>query len=59
MWHISFWFTYADVMTLIENVNKRTKKHKSSVSKEICLEVNVDKIKYIFMSRHQTRGQTH
>jgi hypothetical protein len=28
-------------------------------SKEVVLEVNADKTKYMFMSRHQTAGQNH
>jgi hypothetical protein len=29
------------------------------VSKEVCLEVNTEKAKYMFMSHHRTTGQNH
>jgi hypothetical protein len=49
-----------DVNLLGENINI-TKKNTEAVfdgSKEIGLEVNSEKTKYMFMSRHQTAGQS-
>jgi hypothetical protein len=43
-----------------ENINtiKKNAEALLDASKEICLEVNSEKAKYMFMSRHQTAGQS-
>jgi hypothetical protein len=50
-----------DVNLLGKNINI-IKKNAETVldgSKEVCIEVNPEKTKYMFMSRHQTTGQNH
>jgi hypothetical protein len=52
---------YADDVNLLgENINIINKNAEAllDVSKEIGLEVNSEKTKYMFMSRHQTAGQS-
>jgi hypothetical protein len=48
---------YADVILLGENI--KTIKKRTDAGKEIGLEVNAEKSKHIFMSRHRTAGQSH
>jgi hypothetical protein len=52
---------YADYVNLLgENMNiiKKNEEALLGASKEIDLEVNSEKTKYMFMSRHQTAGQS-
>jgi hypothetical protein len=51
-------FSVDDVSLLVGNVYKVYDKEKltGSVSKEVGLEVNTEKTKYMFMSRHQNRN---
>jgi hypothetical protein len=52
---------YADDINLLgENINiiKKNAESPLDASKEIGLEVNSEKTKYMFMSRHQTAGQS-
>jgi hypothetical protein len=51
---------YADVHLLCENINiiKKNAETLLDDSKEIGLEVNSEKTKYMFMSRHETTGQS-
>jgi hypothetical protein len=53
---------YADDVNLLdENINiiKKNTKTLLDTSKEVGAEVNAEKTKYMFMSRHQTAGQIH
>jgi hypothetical protein len=50
-----------DVNLLGENISiiKKSKETVLNVSEKVGLEVNSEKTKYMFMSRHQTTGQNH
>jgi hypothetical protein len=53
---------YADDVNLFSEDIKAIKKNTETlldVSKDVDLEVNADKPKYMFMSRHQTTGQNY
>jgi hypothetical protein len=41
------------------NIVKKNTEALLHASKEVGLEVNAEKTKYMFMSRHQTAGQNH
>jgi hypothetical protein len=51
----------ADINLMGKNKNNRKKNPQalSYASKEICVQVNTEKTKCMFMSRHQTAGQTY
>jgi hypothetical protein len=59
MVHISFWFLLHDVNVMGKIVHAMKKNTEASVfaAKKIGLEVNVDKTKYMAMSRDQNAGQ--
>jgi hypothetical protein len=53
-------WVHADDVNLLGghmNTVKKTKKALLGVGKEVGLEVNAEKTKYLFMSHHQTTGQ--
>jgi ribosomal protein S2 len=52
---------YADVNLLCDNIDpiKRNTQTLIDASKEVDLEVNADKIKYMLLSHHQNIGQNH
>ena len=51
MVHINLWYTLMLLMVLSGRVHSMKKKTLVGASKEIGLEVNADKIKYMVMSR--------
>jgi hypothetical protein len=50
-----------DVTVLKDSIDniKRNTETLIDASKEVCLEVNTEKTKYILLSRHQSAGQNH
>jgi hypothetical protein len=59
MGHISFWFTLMDVNLLGDNIHtiKKNTETLTDAGKEVGLEINVEKTKYMLLSRHQNVGQ--
>jgi hypothetical protein len=59
--HSSFWVRVEDVIIMCGSVHTIQKNAEALVvaSKEIGLEVNADKTKYIAMSRDQTAGRSY
>jgi len=61
MVHISFWF-YADDINILGGRAQSIKENAEALvvaSKEIGLEINADKTKYMAMSRNQNAGRRH
>jgi hypothetical protein len=58
MGHVSCWSKADDANLLCDNINtiKRTDKTFIYASKEVDLEVNIEKTKYMLLSRHQNAG---
>jgi hypothetical protein len=50
---------YAAVVNLLGDKTEITKKGAETLSKEVGLEVNTEKTKYMLLSRHQNAGQCH
>jgi ABC-type siderophore export system fused ATPase/permease subunit len=62
MGHISCLLVYVDNVNLLgDNTNTIQKNTQTSLDarKEVGLEVNTEKSKYMFLSRHQEVGQNH
>jgi hypothetical protein len=63
MGHISCWSSADDVNLLGDNIDMDTIKENTETlidaSKEVGLEVNTEKTKYMLLSRHQNAGQNH
>jgi ABC-type siderophore export system fused ATPase/permease subunit len=55
------YYAYADVNLLGDNVDVLKKNTQTLIdaSKEVGLEVNTEKTKYMLLSRHQNAGQNH
>jgi hypothetical protein len=52
--------SYADVVNLLGDNTETINKNPGTLiyaSKEVCLEINVEKTKYMLLSRHQNVGQ--
>jgi hypothetical protein len=59
MGHISFWLTLIDVNLLGDNIDTIDKNAEALIdaSKEVSLEINLEKTKDVLLSRHQNVGQ--
>jgi hypothetical protein len=61
MGHISFWSVLMMLTYWMKTniINKKSTEALLDVSKEDDLEVNAEKMKYLFFCHHQTTGQDH
>jgi hypothetical protein len=58
-WNYYYYYYYADVNLLGDNIGtiKKNTQTLTDISKEVGLEVNTEKTKYMLLSRHQNAGQ--
>jgi hypothetical protein len=57
MGHISFWFANANLLGDNIDTIKKSTETLIAASKEVGLEINIEKAKYMLLSRHQNAGQ--
>jgi hypothetical protein len=56
-WNTSQLLAYADALNLLREYIYCEEKYRIDASKEVGLEINIEKPKYMLLSRHQNQGQ--